>query len=230
MADDRRWWTRWVVGVGVAWLVVVASLFVLPVLLHLERGEAYALGQVVVEVLLLPVVALGFVWTYREVRNALAPERLDLGWHDEWSPTSRKQTTMSAEPDGESEKEGQSIALFNTGKTVARWFVVEILLPSGICIADEDMGHVVGDSWGPAPGTGGGTWDMVSRGESLRVVFTSNGAVASFPNVPLRLGTVWHEPGRIGLGEFRVPYTIHTERGGPVSDHLTVTVESIWGS
>jgi len=217
----------WLVRVGVGWLLVVGSLFVLPAVFDLDTSEALALGQVIIEAVLLPVAALGFVWTYREVRTALAPEKLDLGWHDEWSPIPRKQATIAADPDQESEKEGLTIALFNTGKTVSRWFVVEVLLPAGICIVDEEMGYVEGTSWGPAPDTGGGTWDTVSRPADLRVLFRSNGAVASFPNVPLRLGTVWHESGRVGLGEFTIPYTIHTERGEPVNDILKVAVESL---
>lgn len=223
-----KWWKRWVVGVLVGWILLIYILFCLmPFRLDLNRGESFALAQVAIEAVLLPLALLGFGWTYLEIKYTLSPAMLDLGW-DEGDGVPPKHTAISDEPTEDAEREGKAICVYNSGSNAVRWFVIQMKLPSGICINEPDVGFTLPDSWEPSSGTDGGAWHKVSEGDSLRVTFTSNGNVASFPGLRLQLGTVWHLSGNVGMGEHSVVYSIHTERGEPIRGALKMVVKSLW--
>jgi hypothetical protein len=197
--------------------------------MNLARGDAYSLIQAVTEIILLPIAIFGFIWTAREVSNALAPVVLTLGWDNRGRGTPSRHIELMVDEDPEFSRSGQTICLYNSGKAMSRWFLIEMMIPLELCIFNSEYESIELESWGSSGATEGGAWQVESLGKNLKVVFTSNGTVASYPSVRLQLGTIWHESNGLTLGQFVIPFTIHSDRGKPKHSQLTVNVEGIFG-
>lgn len=226
MSNDIKWLRDRILLILVGWAILIVALFCLPKILGLNNDESLALAQVIIEAILIPVAAIGFIWSYREVKNAVAPVVLALGWEDgEKGAHSNHFQTIASDEDPEFPRYGHSIYLINSGQTVSTWFAIEMIVPYDLCIVENAEGYIDPNTWERSDSTEGGAWEVNTRAKGLRVFFASNGTVASYPNLPLRLGTIWHTVNSLPIGIFKIPFSIYVERGNSIRGQLTLDIK-----
>jgi len=199
-------------------------------------GEVFSLGQVILEIFLLPVAVWGLWMAVEEFRNSQRRPGLYLIWGGEENAQSKELSLQLSKKEIDINSSNtpkhiaQSIVLQNEGNNVATWFSVHMEFPVELLgkgaphFWSTDLIRLLGfkNEYG-----GGDHWDL-SRGPSAEdVVLQSNGTLASYPQQRVILGTLWFIPvpeGKSEVQRYRIKYKIFTDVGPSRVDWLDLKV------
>jgi hypothetical protein len=174
-------------------------------------GDFLALSQLVVDLFMVPITVIGFIIVISEFRKSQATYRLDLSFD-----TMTKEETLS-KPAQWNKASSIVFCLHNTGSAVAIWYSINIELPNFLHVSNVD--DLSAQS---------GHWLRVDKNSEPVTMFSfsSGGQNAVHPNHPLPLLKlkILLDAGKQYESQYEVPYTIVSEREGPVHGKLFVRV------
>jgi hypothetical protein len=229
--------------VGIVYVIVVFILAIVRIAGHQDWGDIYSLGQLLVDAILLPVAIYGFIMAAEEFRKARMVPRLDLFWEVEPDKTEKEITlrvaplpTIGFQPEEEGGDLGIRPVLINSGQAIALWYMLSFDVPCEIC-EQYNLKHMLTGTkeygWAPQLGDRSSNWRYEILPDKWRVVFLSNGEIASFPGVPLPLGVQNLNIATLFIAadkkfkEYQVPYTIMTDQGHKTEGSLLIRLERV---
>ena len=219
------------------YIVMAVYLFIVP---DGNLGDAFSLGQLFLESILLPVAALGFWMTYQEFRKSQRRPGLYLAWDDDELTNKRELVLHLKRPDMGSKKTpdrlNYSIALHNEGDNVATWYSVHLTFPIELLGANPPGTELIPHYWSPELVNlwgfyrefgGEENWNRETSLGKQEDIFQSNGTLASFPKQKIKLGTIKTHPLPEGEGDvqrYEIRYKIFTDIGPVRADILKLVV------
>jgi len=219
MNHRKAWWYIGIVYVIVAIILVVAWIAGIQ-----QWGDVFSLGQLLVDAFLLPAAIIGFIMAAEEFKEAHTSPKLELRWEVEPGKTEkgielREQLPIGIPPEQAVHDRDIRPVLVNSGQAVAVWYMLSFDVPREICEHELRAAEV---SWNRQLGEES-NWHQETLPDKLRVVFLSNGEIACYPGHPLPLGIL-----KLAIAadkqteEYRVPYTIVTDRGYTTEGSLLI--------
>jgi hypothetical protein len=187
-------------------------------------ADVLSLGQLIVEFLLLPAAMIGLLIAVEEFRSSGALPKLDLWWmfgRDKYEKTYAINIIPEMIGHPEEWPATASLAVINTGNSVAEWFVVEFKIPFELSSPEEIEGK--SEHWHGSVG-GEDSWHVHWTVDYLSVSFMSNGRIASYPGLPLELGSVALYAYQVSKEKYQIEYNIVTNKGKPKAGSLLVSV------
>lgn len=224
-------------------LVIAATLLILFIVMAVyllivpdgNLGDAFSLGQLFLESMLLPVAALGFWMAFQEFRANQRRPRLYLAGEGEELAHSKKISLDLPRPNLSSkntpDRLNHSIVLHNEGDNVATWYSIHIEFPKDL-LGIKNIPHY----WPPDllsllgfHANIGETenWLKIEASESRDVIFRSKGTLASYPKQNITLGKFNFLPlpeGEEDVQRYRIRYKIFTDAGPSRIDALELMV------
>ncbi len=211
-------------------LVATAIVLVVAKLLGSSWGDLWSLGQLAVDVMLLPAAVISFTMAAKEFREAQATPDIDLYWSGEDGGVA-KELSLDFWRDGRSLFH-LSPTILNKGPKVALWYTVRFTVPRSLAGPQGISGPVdQRRGWDPIVG-GEDNWkigEVLVNGAAEEYLFTfmGRGEIGALPGDGLMLATVSLPfpvaeqcPERI-----EVPYTIVTGWGQHVAGCLVLRLK-----
>lgn len=172
-------------------------------------GEVLSLGQLIVEVTLIPAAIIGFIMAAEEFGKAQARPELDLRWDTGFEETGNE-LVLDISPSGVETLRIRPV-LVNEGNAIGVWYLVNFTIPGDLT---PEWSPIIGDTH---------HWRAAHHKHGLLLTFMSNGQIAVYPRYPLILARL-----EIRLNadqakrDYQVPYTIVTDSGQRRDDFLTL--------
>ncbi len=215
-------------------LVMAAYILIVP---DGSYGDAFSLGQLFLESMLLPVAALGFWMAYQEFRKSQRRPSLYLAWDDEVLTYNKELVLHLERPNLGSKKTpdrlNHPVALHNDGDNVATWYSIHMEFPVELLgrkniphFWSADLLRLLGfyEEIGERE-----NWIRKQAPSTQDEIFQSNGTLASFPKQKITLGRFSFLPipeGEGSVQQYDIRYKIYTDVGPSRIDYLKLKV--IW--
>jgi len=216
--------------IGIACVIISFILMIAWMAGIQQWGDVFSLGQLLVDAIILPAAIISFIMTAEEFKETHTSPKLDFYW--EIKPGKiEKETELSIPLPANIQSEqavhdrGIRPVLINSRQAIAVWYMLSFDVPREIC--EHIPLRRAEQSWTGQLGEGS-NWRQESLPDKLRVVFLSNGEIACYPGYPLPLRIL-----SLSLAadkqskEYKVPYTIVTDRGHTTKGSLLVRVKQI---
>ena len=130
---------------------------------------------------------------------------------------------------GPPEEEGRAVLISNLGNSVAAWYLVELEIPYGLCLLNDEDYSKPETREIEAETTGGNWLKSLSSLDGFMVTFKSNVQIGVYPGHSLRLGTLWFipyaDPDQYSVHV--ITFKIYSDRAEPVRGELKVRVECV---
>ena len=198
------------------WFIVISYVIIIIVLTvakdHLEFGDVFSLGQLLVDALLLPAAIIGFLYAAAEFRKSQAKPDIDLYWEVESEGIAKE---LPVEISSQGGAQGCFLVLLNKGKAVGVWYMLSLVLPRDILFSFPGRHPILGDD---------DNWRSAITEEEVILTFMSNGQIGAYPEYELILAEipVIRRRNQEINDQYQVPYTIVTDWGQRVDGFLTL--------
>lgn len=218
------------IGQGIMFsLILILAILIFLTLLRawggLEFGDVIGIGQLLVELLLIPAAILAFIYTIHEIRESREESKLNLSL-----PVNQASKSFATMIDIEVSRTQHvnrfqkhlQINVLNEGKKVAVWWRAKIRVP--IDLYDEAKKHE-NPPWRPQYGEGT-QWAQEETEGYVDISFISRGEHPSYPGYPqilLRLVTDW-DKSKEYKDKYLIPYEIYTASSGKFESELTLRI------
>lgn len=226
--SKRRLW-QFLGGTLTVWAVTLITVFLGADKLTLLWGDAFGLGQFIIEFLLVPPVIFGLIVGLLEFRSLTSKARPNL-----WFQHENMYFKSSAFPLKEQNGSNKTylLAIGNDGSAVTEWWSVWISMPLTIF-----NGVAPSNQWGSR--IPGGRWESKRIEDRHIHMFYSAGEVALYPESRRTLAQFSVNRGKFQEGEeVIIHFNIYTNRGPKKSGKLhllplpsseEVTIGYKWG-
>jgi hypothetical protein len=204
-----------IVAVVILLLVVLSlALAIVSRLIGLSYGDTFSLGQFILDLILLPTVIIGFFIAVHEFRKTQHTPDMDILWETEPGKY-HKVLVIDAQ---QYKQQGARPVIVNSGKSVALWYIIQFDVPTKLItdIGGNLDGLALARRWVFHAGDQE-NWRVDLLEKHIRIVFTSNGKIASYPGYPLPLGILDLTPTNYEDKEqwYDISFNIMTEIGQP---------------
>jgi len=225
--DSLKWF--FVAAILIMATVAAFVFFISPCWDLTKSTGRFALGQFLMQFLLLPAAGVGFFWTIQQIRRAQEVTDLHLYLSNGLGERETKLTLRIPSTRGERKF---SFQLLNEGRLVAVWYLVEIRIPNELARFPEiTYEPFVGDREKWIFTARSEYWEKAPLSEDgkdfTRLCFKSKGQEAAYPFSKLKLATV--TVSLFGNRQYppycEVPYVIATDRGKPQTGTLILKLE-----
>jgi hypothetical protein len=221
-ANKPKFGLRWVGGIYIAisFLITVLTLFFFRKSGITNWGDLSSIGQLAFDFLLLPVAIIGFIIAFEEFNKTREIPNLDLTW--EVSPNHYSKCSEIIFPPTNYISEPISVrpVVQNNGSIVSNWFLVQFDIPIKM-YKDNGLQDInITKKWAPQIGNAS-SWHIDLLEETMRIVFMSNGNVASYPGFSLPLGILSLQN---QTGELNIPYIIFSDKINPINGSLAIII------
>ncbi len=187
-----------------------------------QNGDYYSYKQLFADILLIPIVVIGFYLAIREFRKSQEKPDLDLWW--EITGEKLKSTTIKYHQHEPITHISRSLLITNNGNAVTSWFKVTFCLPSDLTQSRVYTADGNKEVWETKT-----YWSVYSHRAQNCYSFKSNGEIASYPGSDEPLCQIsFRIEGNISYGaEYQIPYDIYSDRGKKKEGHLVLIVGKI---
>jgi len=190
-------------------LIVYGAIFLIGFFLvkftNIESwGDNLSLGQLLVELSLIPLAIYGFVVTVNEIKKSQEKAILDIGWLQDNELDKAIERNRSKSIIFKS----NAIILRNTGTTPAIHYQVSIDIPKECGRAQMTMDH----------------WRYQSR-KNHRFIFGSTQEYVSFPESDIDLGKITFRDAEKLPSYLLINYRIYVDKGKYVEGQVSLTLK-----
>lgn len=181
-----------------------------------SAGEFLALGQLVTDLLMVPVAVWGFLFIIREFQKSEAKPKVDLYFDN---GTKELKVTAPSEETIRIKDTLFALVLINNGSALARWYSVEITIPY---IVEGDL--VLFDTLSASRMVG--RWTVQNGDGCIIWNFWSDGETALYLEQPTIIHDWYLRVGYYAGHEdkYEVPYKISSDWSKPVRGTLVIRV------
>lgn len=202
----RKVFTKTAIVTLIILLLTTITFFVFAYKFNIKSTDnLLALGQVVVELCLIPVIIFGVLWTYEEFQRSQARAEIDIFWNDLVGEDDNK-VMANVSPPRSSNYWIPQISLHNSGDAISTNFQVILVLPTSY-----RAGKIQGD------------WEQKVVNNQARLVYSSNGEEVLYPEQtkPLEKFEIPNFRELI-KEELSIRYTVYSDRGRKKEGNLTI--------
>ena len=212
MKSNKSLWVIGVTGIILACCSVTFITALGQTIFQLQPGDIFSLGQLSVELILIPTVIIGFVVTiiqFRETQETAIPR---LYW--EVNNGSFVESIDLVLPPGNGRARTPRIVIRNEGKAITTWYLIKFEITKDVYLGDAPrinrlMGDVISS---PTSDT---HWHISTLPEKHIWSFMSNGIYALYPKYTQPLGEIDFE---FSIEEkypdsCTIPFVIYTDKG-----------------
>lgn len=213
-------------------VILVIVLLIFQYLLNLNLDQTISLGQFLIELMLIPIVIIGFLFAMDEFQASQQVAKLSLSWESKTGNNSDFLVLSIPILDGAANIWEPRIIINNSGKAVSNWFLIRLEIPEELFIIDNDgdayfnlfriSSLLTKNNVQNSP-----YWMSEHRPDKLVLEFMSNGDYASYPNHPLPLCSI--QLSIIKTQNYpkvcTLPYTIYTNQGNMSSGNLPIIIK-----
>lgn len=217
----------WKIG-GKSFLYITVALTIILAIakyvFKVETGDLFSLGQLLVELMLIPTVIAGFYFTAIEFRASQQTPDLHLYW--ELQDKQLKNTSILKMPPGNGRGRTPRLIVKNEGKSITTWYLIRLDFPTKVFSDNEpklirEVGnrrdHPTIDSH----------WHTDVSAEKISWQFMSNGEYALYPNYSQPICVIDFEfsSNKEYPENYAIPFVIYCDRGKEVSGELFLSLQ-----
>lgn len=163
-----------------------------------DLGDAFSLGQLILEALLIPAAIISLWYATREFQKGQRRPALYLAWDDNVLTDLKKTEMYLKRPDPlgteTPPRVNRSIALHNSGNNVAIWYSINLSFPVELFRGrrtppgwDQNLMGLSG-FYGEVGGKD--LWSQRQLPGTQDEIFQSNGILAAYPDQKIQFGTL----------------------------------------
>lgn len=221
MKSNILLWTIGVTGIILACCSVTFLTAIGQIIFQLQPSDTFSLGQLSVELILIPTVIVGFVVTIIQFRASQETATPRLYW--EVHNGSFVESIDLVLPPGNGRARTPRLAIRNEGKAITTWYLIQFEIANDVYIKDAPrIIRLVGDIISSP--TNDTHWHFNTLPEKQVFSFMSNGMYALYPDYAQPLGEVdfnfsveeKYPDGCI------IPFVIYTDKGKEEKGNLKI--------
>jgi hypothetical protein len=191
-------------------ILAVVAIYVLSKFYSIS--DISGIGQLVIDILLLPTVIIGFYITIVEFRKAQEKPQIELQWFGDIATTKEGENFILEYSTSNTKEYFLYIHAINTGRVMTSWFRIEVKVPFSLVPFDQDESSYtwfIGDQ---------SNWTKLIKTNSNNnyacYIIKINGTTSIYPKEQLPVGklTIKTFPGIMFNNQHKIHYSISTER------------------
>lgn len=205
-------------------IALMAILVIAKIVFKVETGDLFSLGQLLVELTLIPTVIVGFYFTAIEFRASQQTPDLHLYWETQDKKLATTSTLKM--PPGNGKGRTPRLIVRNEGKSITTWYLIRLDFPTDIFSDNEPrLIREVGNKKDHP--TIDSHWHADVSSEKISWQFMSNGEYALYPNYAQPICVIDFEFSRAKKypDSYVIPFMIYCDKGKEVSGKLLLSLQ-----
>ncbi len=188
---------------------------------QLLPGDTFSLGQLIVELILIPTVIVGFIATIIQFRESQETATPRLYWETK-TGTLAKAIDLTMPP-GNGRARTPRLVIINEGKAITTWYLIQFEVAKEVYLRDAPrINRLVGDIISSP--TSDTHWHFDTLPEKQFFSFVSNGMYALYPKYTQPLGEIDFN---FSVEEkypdsCTIPFVIYTDKGKEEKGNLKI--------
>jgi len=222
MGSNKSLWIIGGAGIILACCLATSLTAIGQLVFHLQPGDTFTLGQLSVELVLIPTVIVGFIATIIQFRASQETATPQLYWETQ-AGNFVKSIELTISQAATSLIHTPRLVIRNEGKAVTTWYLVQFEIVKEIYLENAPrMNRLVGENINSS--IDDSHWYFNSLPEKQIWSFMSNGKYALYPNYAQELGEI----NFIFSGDEKypesctIPFVIYSDKGKEAKGELKI--------
>jgi len=219
--NNRLLWIVGITAILLACCLVTLLTVIGQLTLNLQPGDVFTLAQLSVELILIPTVIIGFIFTIIQFRASQEAATPRLYWETKTGNLVKSIDRIT--PSGNARVRTPRLVIRNEGKAITTWYLIQFEIAKEVYLRDAPrINRLVGDIISSP--TNDTHWHFNTLPEKQISSFMSNGMYALYPKYTQPLGEIDFN---FSVEEkypdsCTIPFVIYTDKGKEEKGNLKI--------